>query len=309
MSGPAEPQYQSLYRACINAAATAGADLMQATLERAARTSWPWRPASTTWTATCRSMRPAYRAAAGAGRRFPAGAACRVRAGDRRRPQLRLQLRFAAAAGRRAAQETPTWCEARRNSRPPCGRAGAAGSDACGEPPSPRAASSATRCARRSTCAASIAWSGKPGIAGRTPPLAAPPAAADGADLADAYAAIAAPTAPRSPPTSTSTRPSRRRRRTAPPSSPSAAAQACWRGTRGGRARPRPFSGRASSPTPCPRRWKWCRTCARSTSCCCSCASGRPLCPARARQHGGLPRARCGRPGVPRTAQGQSCTS
>ena len=30
----------------------------------------------------------------------------------------------------------------------------------------PRAASSAIRCARRSTCAASIAWSGKPGIAG-----------------------------------------------------------------------------------------------------------------------------------------------
>jgi hypothetical protein len=38
MSGsPQQPQYQSLYRACIKDAATAGADLMRATLERALR--------------------------------------------------------------------------------------------------------------------------------------------------------------------------------------------------------------------------------------------------------------------------------
>ena len=38
MSGsPQQPQYQSLYRACIKDAAAAGADLMQATLERALR--------------------------------------------------------------------------------------------------------------------------------------------------------------------------------------------------------------------------------------------------------------------------------
>ena len=38
MSGsPQQPQYQSLYRACIKDAATAGAGLMRATLERALR--------------------------------------------------------------------------------------------------------------------------------------------------------------------------------------------------------------------------------------------------------------------------------
>ncbi|HEY0824203.1 MAG TPA: hypothetical protein VGD76_10485, partial [Ramlibacter sp.] len=38
MSGPTQqPQYQSLYRACIKDAATAGGALMQATLSRALR--------------------------------------------------------------------------------------------------------------------------------------------------------------------------------------------------------------------------------------------------------------------------------
>ena len=190
-----------------------------------------------------------------------------------------------------SCRKTPTWCRRAGTRGRRAAAAGAAGSDACGEPPHPeggeqrhplrpevyvRSIYRLVRQARyRRPCAAA-------GCA---------PAAADGAGPGRCLCRDGRAPAGRR---RAQSRHRPRRARAAGGAGPRHPAHHPRTAQAGGNARrawarPRPFP-EASSPTPCPRRWKWCRTCARSTSCCCSCASGRPPCPARARQHGGLPR-------------------
>ena len=286
-----------------------------ATLERALREPRPWRPASTTWwTATCRSTRPACcRAAAGAGRRFPAGAARRVRAGDRRRPERRVQLRLAAAAGRRAAagKRRPGARRAGTRGRRAAG-AGAAGSDAGGEPPHLRAASIAIPCARRSTSAASIAWSGKPRIAGRVPPLAAPPAAADGAGPGRCLCRDG-----RAPACRRRAHPRHRPRRgraagAAGPRHPAhhpRTAQAAGGGTRGGRGRARWSARRASSDT-VPAALEMVQDMRKVDQLLLQLRQRQAAMPGRGRDNMEAFREALRQPGVPRRPQGwKSCTS
>ena len=248
MSGsPQQPQYQSLYRACIKDAATAGADLMQATLERALR-ELPAMAARIDDVVDRNLLLDA------------AGVLSEQQQVlvDAFPQALLAEFAQAIAGGRSSAfsfDSLPLLGDEQLQENADLVR-GAQELEAAVRPElaqleamlaashlTPRAASSATRCARRSTCAASIAWSGKARYRRpvrrrwlrHLPPLMAP-------DLADAYAAMAARLQAGAALTPDIDLDAPEPQEAAGPRHPAhhpRAAQAAGRGTRGGRGRAR----------------------------------------------------------------------